>query len=240
MHLSKGTQLNLHGSNVKLEGYFRTYCYAKMLLITDTTICRPVLAIEWVPVCSSPQSCHHPRRRGHPNVKRVHAGVGEATTAVPGRKHTTLSPQHSCLIFALLNSSPLSLSLLLTLHVVSLHYIFLLDYDIFFLPFFSPKAYMQPHLLGNEFTHLEFPRRVQRKEVGKRMLYRDFTMSGWWVSSAQSFFGHCFNRKYSWIFFFLPISLLSVSTYLLWKSQLYFITVMLWWRNETHRCVLKS
>ncbi|XP_036373766.1 protein phosphatase 1H-like [Megalops cyprinoides] len=40
-------------------------------------------------------------------------------------------------------------------------------------------AYMQPHLLGNEFTHLEFPRRVQRKEVGKRMLYRDFTMTGW-------------------------------------------------------------
>lgn len=42
---------------------------------------------------------------------------------------------------------------------------------------------MQPHLLGHEFTHLEFPRRVQRKEVGKRMLYRDFTMSGWWVIS---------------------------------------------------------
>ncbi|XP_051916111.1 protein phosphatase 1H [Hippocampus zosterae] len=40
-------------------------------------------------------------------------------------------------------------------------------------------AYMQPHLLGNAFTHLEFPRRVQRKEVGKKMLYRDFTMSGW-------------------------------------------------------------
>ncbi|KAM6986685.1 protein phosphatase 1H [Aplochiton taeniatus] len=40
-------------------------------------------------------------------------------------------------------------------------------------------GYMQPHLLGNEFTHLEFPRRVQRKEVGKKMLYRDFTMSGW-------------------------------------------------------------
>ncbi|KFO91648.1 Protein phosphatase 1H, partial [Buceros rhinoceros silvestris] len=40
-------------------------------------------------------------------------------------------------------------------------------------------AYMQPHLLGNEFTHLEFPRRVQRKEVGKRMLYRDFSMTGW-------------------------------------------------------------
>ncbi|MED6247647.1 Protein phosphatase 1H, partial [Ameca splendens] len=40
-------------------------------------------------------------------------------------------------------------------------------------------GYMQPQLLGNEFTHLEFPRRVQRKEVGKRMLYRDFTMNGW-------------------------------------------------------------
>ncbi|XP_058045716.1 protein phosphatase 1H isoform X1 [Ahaetulla prasina] len=40
-------------------------------------------------------------------------------------------------------------------------------------------AYMQPHLLGNEFTHLEFPRRVQRKEVGKKMLYRDFSMIGW-------------------------------------------------------------
>ncbi|XP_070611718.1 protein phosphatase 1H isoform X2 [Erythrolamprus reginae] len=40
-------------------------------------------------------------------------------------------------------------------------------------------AYMQPNLLGNEFTHLEFPRRVQRKEVGKRMLYRDFSMIGW-------------------------------------------------------------
>ncbi|XP_028814159.1 protein phosphatase 1H [Denticeps clupeoides] len=40
-------------------------------------------------------------------------------------------------------------------------------------------GYMQPHLLGNEFTHLEFPRRVQRKEVGKRVLYRDHTMNGW-------------------------------------------------------------
>lgn len=38
---------------------------------------------------------------------------------------------------------------------------------------------MQPQLLGNEFTHLEFPRRVQRKELGKKMLYRDFTMNGW-------------------------------------------------------------
>ncbi|XP_028913264.1 protein phosphatase 1H [Ornithorhynchus anatinus] len=40
-------------------------------------------------------------------------------------------------------------------------------------------GFMQPHLLGNEFTHLEFPRRVQRKELGKRILYRDFNMTGW-------------------------------------------------------------
>lgn len=66
----------------------------------------------------------------------------------------------------------------------------MLHVELFFLPcwdiktffLFALKAYMQPQLLGNEFTHLEFPRRVQRKEVGKRMLYRDFTMSGWWVT----------------------------------------------------------
>ncbi|KAJ8789103.1 hypothetical protein J1605_022260 [Eschrichtius robustus] len=42
----------------------------------------------------------------------------------------------------------------------------------------NKQAFMQPHLLGNEFTHLEFPRRVQRKELGKKMLYRDFNMTG--------------------------------------------------------------
>eukprot|EP00062_Callorhinchus_milii_P010481 gi/632955433/ref/XP_007893463.1/ PREDICTED: protein phosphatase 1H isoform X1 [Callorhinchus milii] len=40
-------------------------------------------------------------------------------------------------------------------------------------------ACLQPHLLGNEFTHLEFPRRVQRKELGKKMLYRNYNMTGW-------------------------------------------------------------
>ncbi|XP_043093738.1 protein phosphatase 1H-like isoform X2 [Puntigrus tetrazona] len=40
-------------------------------------------------------------------------------------------------------------------------------------------GFMHPHLLGGEFTHLEFPRRVQRKEVGKKMLYRNFAMTGW-------------------------------------------------------------
>ncbi|XP_061524509.1 protein phosphatase 1H-like [Phycodurus eques] len=46
-------------------------------------------------------------------------------------------------------------------------------------------GFMQPHLLGNEFTHLEFPRRVQRKEVGKRILYRDFTMNGWAYKTVE-------------------------------------------------------
>lgn len=58
----------------------------------------------------------------------------------------------------------------------------------FFFFFFTLKAFMQPQLLGNEFTHLEFPRRVQRKEVGKRMLYRDFTMAGWWVDIFNDLF----------------------------------------------------
>uniref|UniRef100_UPI00358FE771 protein phosphatase 1H-like n=1 Tax=Myxine glutinosa TaxID=7769 RepID=UPI00358FE771 len=40
-------------------------------------------------------------------------------------------------------------------------------------------AHLQPHLLGDEFSALEFPRRVQRKELGKKMLYRDHTMVGW-------------------------------------------------------------
>ncbi|KAI4887835.1 hypothetical protein NFI96_026528, partial [Prochilodus magdalenae] len=47
-------------------------------------------------------------------------------------------------------------------------------------------GYMQPHLLGGEFTHLEFPRRVQRNEVGKKMLYRDFTMTGWAYKTIEN------------------------------------------------------
>uniref|UniRef100_A0A8C1VD92 Protein phosphatase, Mg2+/Mn2+ dependent, 1H n=1 Tax=Cyprinus carpio TaxID=7962 RepID=A0A8C1VD92_CYPCA len=46
-------------------------------------------------------------------------------------------------------------------------------------------AHLQPSLLGNEFTHLEFPRRVTKKELGKRMLYRDFTMNGWAYKTVQ-------------------------------------------------------
>lgn len=72
--------------------------------------------------------------------------------------------------------------LALLFHTLHVAMFFLSCWDTKPFSFFSAlKAYMQPQLLGNEFTHLEFPRRVQRKEVGKRMLYRDFTMSGWWV-----------------------------------------------------------
>uniref|UniRef100_A0A452HIV5 PPM-type phosphatase domain-containing protein n=1 Tax=Gopherus agassizii TaxID=38772 RepID=A0A452HIV5_9SAUR len=40
-------------------------------------------------------------------------------------------------------------------------------------------GFLRPELLGNEFTHLEFPRRIQHKELGKKMLYRDQNMHGW-------------------------------------------------------------
>ncbi|XP_074119181.1 protein phosphatase 1J isoform X2 [Sminthopsis crassicaudata] len=40
-------------------------------------------------------------------------------------------------------------------------------------------GFLKPELLGNEFTHLQFPRRVQPKELGQRMLYRDQSMTGW-------------------------------------------------------------
>uniref|UniRef100_A0A663MHU8 Protein phosphatase, Mg2+/Mn2+ dependent 1J n=1 Tax=Athene cunicularia TaxID=194338 RepID=A0A663MHU8_ATHCN len=44
---------------------------------------------------------------------------------------------------------------------------------------FVPQAFLRPELLGKEFTHLEFPRRIQPKELGKKMLYRDQNMNGW-------------------------------------------------------------
>ncbi|KAM9524445.1 protein phosphatase 1H-like [Salvelinus alpinus] len=40
-------------------------------------------------------------------------------------------------------------------------------------------GFLRPELLGNEFTHLEFPRRIQHKELSKKMLFRDHTMNGW-------------------------------------------------------------
>ncbi|XP_069801397.1 protein phosphatase 1J isoform X2 [Dendropsophus ebraccatus] len=46
-------------------------------------------------------------------------------------------------------------------------------------------ASLKPELLGNEFTCLEFPRRIQQKELKKRMLYRDHTMTGWAYKSIE-------------------------------------------------------
>ncbi|XP_062327932.1 protein phosphatase 1H [Osmerus eperlanus] len=40
-------------------------------------------------------------------------------------------------------------------------------------------GFLRPELLGNDFTHMEFPRRIQHKELGKKMLFRDHTMTGW-------------------------------------------------------------
>jgi len=38
---------------------------------------------------------------------------------------------------------------------------------------------LAPHLLGEEYTHLEYSRRPLRKDIGSRMLYRDAHMTGW-------------------------------------------------------------
>ncbi|XP_043934442.1 protein phosphatase 1M [Protopterus annectens] len=40
-------------------------------------------------------------------------------------------------------------------------------------------AFTYPQLLGNEFTRYEFPRRLMKQEVGKKVLYRDYFMTGW-------------------------------------------------------------
>ncbi|XP_023659906.2 protein phosphatase 1H [Paramormyrops kingsleyae] len=40
-------------------------------------------------------------------------------------------------------------------------------------------GFLRPELLGNEFTYIEFPRRIQYSELGKKMLFRDHTMTGW-------------------------------------------------------------
>ncbi|CAG2163385.1 unnamed protein product [Oppiella nova] len=38
---------------------------------------------------------------------------------------------------------------------------------------------LKPELLGNDFTHLEFVRRPARRDLGKKLLYRDAFMTGW-------------------------------------------------------------
>ncbi|KAF4525190.1 hypothetical protein B566_EDAN008295 [Ephemera danica] len=40
-------------------------------------------------------------------------------------------------------------------------------------------AALQPELLGGEYTHLDYFRRPSHKDLGKRVLYRDWYMTGW-------------------------------------------------------------
>ena len=40
-------------------------------------------------------------------------------------------------------------------------------------------AYLQPQLLGKYFGRIEYQRRLRKKDVGQRVLYRDRHMSGW-------------------------------------------------------------
>ena len=41
-------------------------------------------------------------------------------------------------------------------------------------------GYQKPHLLGAEYTHLDFHgRKPGRDDIGKRALYRDAHMTGW-------------------------------------------------------------
>lgn len=42
-----------------------------------------------------------------------------------------------------------------------------------------PQAALQPELLGGEFTHLDYNRRPNQRDLGKRILYRDAHMTGW-------------------------------------------------------------
>ncbi|XP_072136895.1 protein phosphatase 1M-like isoform X4 [Mobula birostris] len=46
-------------------------------------------------------------------------------------------------------------------------------------------AFLKPELLGEEFSRCEFPRRVKRSDIGKKILYRDYFMSGWGYKTAE-------------------------------------------------------
>uniref|UniRef100_UPI00398E73B9 protein phosphatase 1M-like n=1 Tax=Pristiophorus japonicus TaxID=55135 RepID=UPI00398E73B9 len=46
-------------------------------------------------------------------------------------------------------------------------------------------AFLKPELLGDEFSRYEFPRRVKRNDIGKKILYRDYFMSGWGYKTAE-------------------------------------------------------
>lgn len=42
-----------------------------------------------------------------------------------------------------------------------------------------PQAFVYPELLADEFTRLEFPRRLKGDDLGQKVLFRDHYMSGW-------------------------------------------------------------
>jgi hypothetical protein len=44
---------------------------------------------------------------------------------------------------------------------------------------YNSQAALQPELLGGEFTHLDYSRRPNQRDLGKRILYRDAHMTGW-------------------------------------------------------------
>ncbi|XP_007888473.1 protein phosphatase 1M [Callorhinchus milii] len=46
-------------------------------------------------------------------------------------------------------------------------------------------AFLKPELLGGEFSRYEFPCRVKRSDIGKKILYRDYFMSGWGYKIAE-------------------------------------------------------
>ncbi|XP_078399310.1 protein phosphatase 1M-like [Cetorhinus maximus] len=46
-------------------------------------------------------------------------------------------------------------------------------------------AFLKPELLGEVFSRCEVPRRVKRSDIGEKILYRDYFMSGWGYKTAQ-------------------------------------------------------
>ncbi|XP_078066003.1 protein phosphatase 1M-like [Mustelus asterias] len=46
-------------------------------------------------------------------------------------------------------------------------------------------AFLKPELLGDVFSRHEVPRRVKRSDIGEKVLYRDYFMSGWGYKTAQ-------------------------------------------------------
>ncbi|XP_074054225.1 protein phosphatase 1M [Macrotis lagotis] len=46
-------------------------------------------------------------------------------------------------------------------------------------------AFIHPGLLANEFTRLEFPRRLKSEDLGQKVLFRDYNMNGWGYKQVE-------------------------------------------------------